>query len=60
MYSLAESIETGQEGGARAYLTSFAEESEDPETVAQTKALLKKLDEYKPLAKVGIAQLRGH
>ena len=49
---IAESIETGQDGGARAYLTSFVEESEDPETVTQAKELLKKLDEYKPLAKV--------
>lgn len=28
------------------------QESDDPKTVAQAKALLKKLDEYKPLAKV--------
>ena len=49
---IAESIESGQDGGARAYLNSFVQESDDPETVAQAKALLKKLDEYKPLAKV--------
>jgi hypothetical protein len=49
---LEQSIETGQDGGARAYLNSFVLESEDPETVAQAKELLKKLDEYKPLAKV--------
>lgn len=49
---LEQSIETGQDGGARAYLNFFIQESEDPETVAQAKELLKKLDEYKPLAKV--------
>ena len=49
---IAESIESRQDGGARAYLNSFVQESDDPETVAQAKALLKKLDEYKPLAKV--------
>ena len=49
---IAESIESRQDGGARAYLNSLVQESDNPETIAQAKALLKKLDEYKPLAKV--------
>lgn len=49
---IAESIEAGQDGGARAYLNSFVQESDEPETVEQAKELLRKLDEYKPLAKV--------
>ena len=49
---IAESIENGQDSGARAYLNSFVQESDDLETVAQAKKLLKQLQEYKPLAKV--------
>ncbi len=49
---IAASIEARQDAGARVFLNSYIQESDDKETVAQAKELLKKLNEYKPLAKV--------
>lgn len=49
---IAQSIEEGQDGGARAYLNSFIQESDDAIEQAKAKELLQKLNDYKPLAKV--------
>ena len=50
--SLASCIEQGKDSGIREYLTSFIEENEDPGATVQAKELLRKLDDYKPLAKI--------
>ena len=58
--SLAGCIEQGNDSGIREYLTSFIEENEDPEAAVQAKELLRKLDEYKPLAKIEENAINGN
>ena len=49
---LVQYIETGETEGVVDYLKDLIRENDNPETVAQAKEYLKKIDEYKPLAKV--------